>query len=59
MVVRVKYVEANDAQGKFRYATPDALAVGQFDHADSIEEIERKVRDSIHVRLELWEEEKK
>ena len=56
MIVKVKYVEANDALGRFRYATPEALAVGQFDHADSLEEIERKVRDSIHVRFEQFEE---
>lgn len=56
MVIVVKYCEANDAMGKFRYATPEALAVGQFDHADSLEEIERKVRDSIHVRFEQFEE---
>ena len=56
MVIVVKYCEANDAMGKFRYATPDALAVGQFDHADSLKEAEQKVRDSIHVRFELFEE---
>jgi hypothetical protein len=57
VIIRVKYVEANDVLGRFRYATPDALAAGQFDHADSLEEIEQKVLDSIHVRLEHWEEE--
>ena len=57
MIIKVKYVEANDIQGKFRYATPDALVVGQFDHADSLEEILEKVLDSIHLRLEHWEEE--
>ena len=57
MIIRVKYLEANDLAGKFRYATPDALAVGQFDHANSLIEIEEKIRDSIVILFENWEDE--
>jgi hypothetical protein len=37
--VKVEYIEALDALGKYRFITPAAKAVGQFDHANTLEEI--------------------
>lgn len=44
MPVKVKYLLANDSAGKYRFVTPAAEAVGQFDHADSLEDIVKQVK---------------
>ena len=57
MIIKVKYLKVNDEEGKFRYATPDLSEVGQFDYAESLPAIEKKIRDSIDIIFENWEDE--
>lgn len=57
--VKVKYLEARDALGRYRFVTPDAEAVGQFDHAETLEEIITKVKQQyapLVMLEEIWPE---
>lgn len=53
--IRVKYVLSGDTLGKYRFMTPAAEAVGQFDHAQTLEEIVEKVKIAYAPRIFLEE----
>lgn len=53
--IRVKFLVANDALGKYRFVTPAAEVTGQFDHANTLEEIVEKVKIAYAPRVFLEE----
>lgn len=56
MLLKIKYRFTNDCYSEYRWWTEEMEQVGQFELASSIEEIERKARGLVVVRLELVEE---
>ena len=60
----VKYLEANDASGKYRWWTYEMESVGQFEHANTIPEIKEKVmaylkKNLVVVDAEPYDDEEK
>lgn len=49
--LQVWYKLANDESGKYRWWTVEMNMVGQFEHADSLEEIETKALALVTVKL--------
>lgn len=49
--IQVWYLLANDPSGKYRWWTTEMEQVGQFEHANSLEEIETKAREQVSVKL--------
>lgn len=43
------YLKANDVSGKYRWWTRDMELVGQFEHADSLDEVKQSAIDGIQL----------
>lgn len=54
--IKVWYLKANDASGIYRWYTDEMASVGQFEHANSLEEIEQKAKNLVSVELIEQEE---
>jgi len=52
MRIKVKYLETNDASGKYRWWFEEWEGYGQFEHANSMDEIIHKARTRVTVVLE-------
>lgn len=52
MKIRVKYIKVAEPGGNFRWWTPEMEEFGQFEFANSLEEVVQKAREQIIVQLE-------